>query len=272
MIQRMFRHPKRVGDRLKRFFIYMRRFGALRGAKAAITVAAGTGEVLIDIPQVKAPVALRRGTTDLTVFEQVFVFGIYELPFDFEPRFIIDGGANVGYTSVYFASRYPGARIVAVEPEPANAAILRRNVAPYPNVTVVEAAIWHEHAPVEIANPGASNWAFRVRPATSGSQTVDALTPDELADTHGAAEIDILKLDIEGAEREVLSHSAAWLGRVGILIVELHEATAPGANAALRSAIASHDFEPLPEAESSRLPHLVLISRSRVTRTPPASR
>ena len=84
------------------------------------------------------------GTSDLDVFGQVFSGDEYASVSDLENvSFVIDGGANVGYSAAYFLSCYPAATVVSIEPDPENAALLRRNLAPYGERSVViEGALW----------------------------------------------------------------------------------------------------------------------------------
>jgi len=60
--------------------------------------------------------------------------------------------------------------------------------------------------------------------------SVKALTVNDLLDNYGLERIDILKIDIEGAEKEVFSNSSSWLGKVDAIIIELHEHTKAGAS------------------------------------------
>ena len=78
------------------------------------------------------PLFVRRGSSDVDVFDQIFIQHEYRCLDDLtEVRLVIDCGANVGYSSAYFLSRHPKSRIVAIEPDPENFAMLRRNLAPY---------------------------------------------------------------------------------------------------------------------------------------------
>ena len=90
------------------------------------------------------PLFIRHGTSDLQVFDQIFVECEYRCLDDLtQVELIIDCGANVGYSSAYFLSRFPNSRIVAVEPDPENFEMLSRNLAPYGRrVNLVHAGIW----------------------------------------------------------------------------------------------------------------------------------
>ncbi|HJQ67355.1 MAG TPA: FkbM family methyltransferase [Blastocatellia bacterium] len=245
------KQPDRLGVRVRRFFLYVQRFGFAGGLKALFMVLASRRELIrLSIPQSKTPLTLRTGTSDILTFEQIFVYDDYDLATHVDPRLIIDGGANVGLASIYFANRYPDARIIAVEPDESNAEMLRRNTSPYPNVTVVQAGIWHRATSLAIENPEAEKWLLRVKEAEGGEGSVEAVTIGELLERSGAARIDILKLDIEGAEREVFSHDPEWLGKVDLLIIELHDHYKPGCSASVYSAISKYDFTEFQKGEN----------------------
>lgn len=188
------------------------------------------------------PIYVRATHVDRELFASIFLeeqYGSAEVK-SRNARFIIDAGANIGLASVYFARLFPQAKIVALEPSEENYQLLRRNVAPYPNVICLQAALWHEPGVVKIANPAAEAWAFQCQAATDG---VPALTVPLLMQRYGAASIDILKVDIEGAEREVFAQSCDWLERVRVLCVELHDRFAPGSAEAVYSAITTRHFQ-----------------------------
>src|SRR5438477_2567010 len=68
---------------------------------------------------------------------------------------IIDAGANIGLSARWFATRYPHARVYAVEPDEANLLVLRRNSQGFPNINVVRGALWDCETKLHIANPNA---------------------------------------------------------------------------------------------------------------------
>ena len=82
------------------------------------------------IPQYRHPIYLRRYTSDYSTFKQIYVKKDYDISIDFEPKIIIDAGANVGLASVYFANRFPNAIIYAIEPEQSNFEALVQNCKP----------------------------------------------------------------------------------------------------------------------------------------------
>ena len=66
---------------------------------------------------------------------------------------------------------------------------------------------------------------------------------ESICGEYGIDTIDLLKMDIEGAEREVLGYSKGWVERVGVLIIELHERINPGAKQNYLRATRAFDFE-----------------------------
>jgi FkbM family methyltransferase len=176
----------------------------------------------------------RPETSDRASFEHVFS-GAYDVELPGEPELILDLGSNAGYASVYFALRYPSARVLAVEPVPANAAVLRRNVADLDRVEVVEGAAWPRAARLTLVDPGKGYWGMRVAEDASGE--IAAVTIAELLDRAGTDTIDLLKVDIEGAERELFSENTGWLAGVRMLVLELHDRFVPGCRAALDEAV-----------------------------------
>jgi FkbM family methyltransferase len=180
----------------------------------------------------------RAGSTDRLVFEEVFMRGDYDVFHAGEsPRNIVDVGANVGYASAFFLSRFPDARVLAIEPDAANLALARRNLAPFGDrATFIEGAVWsHRTGLCVVREPAAGEWGITVRDCREGetAQLVGMDMTDVIART-GKEEIDLLKIDIEGGERALFeAGAAAWLPRVRMLIVELHD---PAARAAFDAA------------------------------------
>ena len=82
-------------------------------------------EINILVPGYKYPIVLRRASSDIKVFEQGIVAKDYDISLPrFQPKLIIDGGANIGLTSIFFARKFPEALIIAVEPEEKNYQLL----------------------------------------------------------------------------------------------------------------------------------------------------
>ncbi len=176
----------------------------------------------------RRPFHYRVGTSDLWVIRQVFALGEYECVGN-EPdvRFIIDCGANIGCTGFYLLHRYPRARLVAVEPDPGNMAVCKRNLAPFAGrVTFVQAGVWSAAAPMVLDRGfrDGAEWSIQVRPARPREKPdFTATTMADVIARSGFPRVDLLKMDIEAAEAEVFRSGAGdWLPRVRTLAIELH--------------------------------------------------
>jgi FkbM family methyltransferase len=238
---------------LKRAALSVYRFGPVSGTRTFLGLAAGRGVVQARLPGYPAPILVRKGESDSQTFEKVFLDQEYnfDLP-GFHPRLIVDGGANVGYATVFFARKFPDARILSVEPEPANFEMLKRNTAAYPQVTPIQAALWNRPADLVVANPEDESWAFRMQDSPGGSGLrVRSLTVCELLEQAGAGRIDLLKLDIEGSEKDLFaSGTEDWLGNVGILIIELHDRLQPDCSRTVYQALVRYPFGQFPQGEN----------------------
>jgi FkbM family methyltransferase len=178
---------------------------------------------------------LRLNTTDILVLYSVFERQDYRTAPLFSPGWIVDAGAYTGFSAVYFAQRFPQARIIAIEPVRSNYEILLENIASYPQITPINKALWFENAQLEIHERGTGAWGYATRPAGAAGQIVghtDTITMDQILQKFAPAGIGLLKLDIEGAEKEVLENSASWIGQVDAVAVELHDRFKAGCSAA----------------------------------------
>ncbi len=202
-------------------------------------------------PGVRHPVELRVRSSDVAAYQQIFPRQEYAFKVSRAPRTIVDAGANVGFASVYFANQFPDARIIAIEPEPSNFELLKRNVAPYPNVTPLLGALWNSDSQINLLDGGDGHWSFMTQAAEDAASeplgavtgTVPAFTVPTLMRTHMLDSIDIFKVDIEGAERELFADAGAWIDRVDALIVELHERKKPGCQRSFYNATSGFDEE-----------------------------
>lgn len=203
-------------------------------------------EVSVGIDGISHPIYLRLRTTDVSLFEEIIIESEYRFETSKRPRVIVDAGANIGLTSVFFANRFPEAKIVAIEPEQSNYVMLKRNAAHYSNIFPVQGALWREDGTLSLSDPGTGNWGYQTREKREGDAvegSVRGMTVDKLMEQYGWDYIDILKIDIEGSEKEVFETSASWIDRVGVIIVELHDRTKRGCSRSVYSATKDFEFE-----------------------------
>jgi len=182
-------------------------------------------------------VHLRIDTSDFCAYRDVLIFK--SKSYDpgipaFRPNTIVDAGAHIGMASILFALQYPMARIIAVEPEPSNFAALVRNTVPYKNITAIQAALWRENGEVTLGPSNAHpKGAFQI--VKDGQQRVRGVTMDTLMRETAIDSIDLLKVDIEGAEVEVFE-SCPWIGNVRVIAIELHDRLRSQCSSVVKSA------------------------------------
>ena len=187
------------------------------------------------------PLLLRVPSTDVDAYRQIFVEEQYRFDVSRPPRVIVDAGANIGLASVYFASRFPSARIFAIECEKSNFELLSANVRPYPTVTAIHAALWNEDGEIDIVDPGLGQWGFMTAAKGPGASvsSVRSATLDSIRREHGIGQIDILKIDIEGAELEVFNACSGWIDHVDTIVAELHDRLKAGCERSFAEATAA---------------------------------
>ncbi|MDB4905387.1 MAG: methyltransferase FkbM family [Gemmatimonadetes bacterium] len=170
----------------------------------------------------------------------LFLHEIYsDEAYSFESRVasprIVDCGANIGFSLLYFSLRFPGARIIAVEADRDNFALLSRNTRSLsPNVDVRNVAVAGAPGFVRFSSRASAGGGITSSIATSedaASYEVPAITLSSLLQEP----TDLLKVDIEGAEYDVLEEAAASgaLANVRECILEFHTRHAPGGQARL---------------------------------------
>lgn len=169
-------------------------------------------------------VICRNRTADVETLWDTFC-GRYHLPRQRlnKPACIVDLGANVGYTVAHFAHLYPTAQILAVEMDRSNFDLCLRNTARLGSrVAIVHAAVWSENGFVHYGGYEANGYAVNRDSKVDIERGVTSRTLRSLFDAYHIRKIDFLKMDIEGAEAEVLLDVGEWGGLVEEIGVEIH--------------------------------------------------
>lgn len=235
-------------SRIREFFLYTQVLGFMRGLVAwlRVRVLRQAFEISAHVPELQAPVMLRAGGSDIEVFKKIFIDREYRLPFDARPGTILDLGANTGLATLFFRTQFPEAQIVAVEPDPANFAMMQRHLGALPGVELIQAAVWSHDGEISLTDPGIGSWAMRVEEPSQapGSQCqVVALSMPSLLKHFPQGRVDLLKMDVEGAEKEVFESCDAWIENIDAIVIELHDRYKPGCSRAFFSSIATLPFE-----------------------------
>ncbi len=176
-------------------------------------------------------------SSDILAYNQIYGYKEYdpviaEFNKNFKPNEsdtinLIDAGSNIGLTSIYFLETYKNIKIVAIEPEDNNFKSLEYNLSNFNNVIKLKAGIWSRDAKLKIVNDfrDKSDWAYRVEESNDNND-LEAFSINTIAKTHKFDIIDILKIDIEGSEKELFTSpntNLDFLNKTKCIAIEIHD-------------------------------------------------
>ena len=157
----------------------------------------------------------------LSSYREIFVEGLYAFPWAQRPLRILDLGANIGLSVLFFKHAHPQAEIVALEADPGIFACLERNVHGngFRDVELLQRAAWTSDTRLSFRRDGADGG--RAVPTGDGQGTIEVEAID-IAALASRRPFDVIKMDIEGAEAIVVPALRPVLGGVRYLMVEYH--------------------------------------------------
>jgi FkbM family methyltransferase len=163
------------------------------------------------------------------------------------PRVIIDAVAYTDYTAIYFAEKYPAAKIIAIEPVLSNFELLQRNTANYPQIFPINKALWYKNTRIQIHDQSTGHWGYAVTENTVQTSIIlgeiDTITVDDIMREFQINRIDLLKVDIEGAEKEIFEHCHQWIANIEVIAIELHARIKEKCSQAFYGATQEFEFE-----------------------------
>jgi len=178
---------------------------------------------------------------DLHGIREVWFDEAYRLPFADPSGALLDLGANIGLTSVWLAKQYPFDRVIAVEPDPSNAHLVRRNLELNGiNGEVIEAAIGPHEGLARFESSHSSNLG---RLSEHGVPVAMTTVP-AILDKAGISRLGLVKIDIEGGEQQLFDSSTDWLASTDAIIAEFHPALADCSR--IVETISSRGFDYIP--------------------------
>lgn len=201
--------------------------------------------IKIKVPFLKHSLYLRSGTSDISVFNQIFLHGEYENKYRIVPNIIVDCGANIGLSSVFFINEFPNARIIAIEPEKSNFEMLLKNAEKYQNIECLNYGIWSKSCNLLIENNGSGNWGFTTKEVDfDDDRVIKSISIEDILALKDIDYIDILKIDIESAEKEVFENiSKELLNKVRVIIIELHDRMKRNCSKTFFDSIADYNYD-----------------------------
>lgn len=208
-----------------------------------------------------------------SAIEYLVLYGINNFYTEKEKPVILDCGSNIGISVLNYKRQFPGAKIIAFEPDPEFVPILHQNLQQNgaADVSVVESAVWVEDGEMSWYSEGVDGSKLVTSPQTDG-QTLTVHTVD-LA-PYLANGVDLIKLDIEGAEYKVVTTLGDKLKQVRNMIIECHiycgdmtplasllaTLTAVGFNTAINSLSAWRDLVRQPEVPPHHFSQYLLVA------------
>ncbi len=173
-------------------------------------------------------VRCNRGS-DAFIFSEVFEHRYYDFDLPTKPATILDLGANIGLTALFFARKYPEAQLACVEPIPGNLALLSANLERNGvSGTVFAKAVTVDDQPV-IMQLAPNDYGHKVSSIDDGQSfgdgtlRVEGISVKTILSKIGWMRIGLLKVDIEGYEAVLLRDHCEWLKQVDAMCIECHD-------------------------------------------------
>lgn len=197
-------------------------YGFLNGLSLFIKFQSGAAKS-IQLPGLKHPIFLRPEESDSRVFCDIFLDNQYNVRVN-GAKVIIDCGANVGLFTVLMKNRYPDAKIIAVEPDGDNFNQLQKNAEKYSDVHFENYGIWNRDTQLKVSDKfNRGKWGVVVE-ENEEEGNISGISISSLMKKHSIDIIDILKIDIEGSEKQIFSDNyEEWLPKVRKIVIELHD-------------------------------------------------
>lgn len=187
----------------------------------------------------KHPFFYRPGSSDEFIVRDFFLRDNYAKTVPRAMR-IIDAGANIGASSVLFKRRYPSAEVIAIEPDEENCELFKKNTAPYSDVELYKGGLTSTDGKfLKISDPDVPSYSFQLQYSDKG---LPSYSISGLMDDKGWETLDIVKIDIEGGEKELFGKNIEWMNYTRQIIIELHDYKSDGCSKSLIGALQGKDF------------------------------
>ena len=156
----------------------------------------------------------------LSMYGEILKKEIYRFNSSVEDPYILDCGANIGLSIIYFKSIFPRAKIVGFEPDPMVFETLEHNIKmfDYSNVTLISKAVWNGEETLNFFSEGADGGRIIHSEKTVEGMSIETVRLKDYLNQY----VNLLKIDIEGAETTVLNDCRDALENVQNIFIEYH--------------------------------------------------
>ncbi len=202
----------------------------------------------------KFQIKMRTYRGDVSIFNEIFWKKSYFIPNDYvqKPKVIIDLGAHIGFASIFYTLNYPEAKIYSIEASKQNVQLLEFNTKSFPNITPLNKAVYTEDGYISFDESGLS---YNNKISDKGEQ-IEAISVNSLLELYGIQKIDLIKIDIEGSEKDILQKNTEWLEKTDVIIIELHK---PYTEKDLEKDLAPYNFRVILPSQENQLKNIVAI-------------
>ncbi|MBK7667600.1 MAG: FkbM family methyltransferase [Sphingobacteriaceae bacterium] len=213
------------------------------------------------------PIYLRTIRADMQSFINTFIDTYLDKkPYLADAQFVIDAGANIGFTAILFANWWPQCKIISIEPDKENYELTLKNTSLYPNITVLNGGLWNKEVKLKIE--AGQEDGFVVREVNSNQKQIKSenltlgISIDQLLKKYNISQIDFLKMNIEGSEKEIFAENyKTWLPQTKAMLIELHDGKNAGCSKTVFSTVNQFDF-----AVAETAPYGILFVKEKVYR------
>lgn len=180
-------------------------------------------------------ILLRKGSSDLKVFRQIIINeefkNVVQLirQHDIKIKNVIDAGANIGLTTLYLKAHFPDAEVLCVEPDDSNQTQLLQHITlnNLANVDLIRGGVWSHNSWLNIDNTfrDGLEWSRRLQLAENERGDIPVYSINHILAEKQWESIDLLKMDIEGAEEAIFSESSdlSFLSKIKVITIEVHD-------------------------------------------------
>lgn len=223
-----------IKSRVKDIFLHMRQIGFFSTFNYFIQrVYKNKGTLIkLHLHGLPYPIFLRNKTYDIHIFHQIFIKKNLLFNYKKPVTTIMDCGANIGLATLYYQIKFPGVQIISIEPEQNNFNLLIKNTESYPNIIALKNGVYSKDCYLNVIDIGEGEASYRLMEGNEIGKVIETISCrsiDSLMNEFKIPKIDILKMDIEGSEKQcLLSPNIEWLKHTEYFLLEIHENIYPG--------------------------------------------
>lgn len=260
--------------KIKKIPNYIGRFGIINGFIIFLKIEWIVNQhpnqhICVNVPGYSAPICMRSTIQDHSAFWICLVAEQYSvMPFPQKERLsavykkllaegkrplIIDAGANIGMSALWYARMYPEAKIFAIEPNHENYELLVKNTRTVEQITPFYGGVWPRNVGLIIENPDAGSQHYRTREVPMDIDgSLNAITIDTILSKTDSDEIFIAKIDIEGGQDSLFEENTLWVEKTNLIVLELDDWQFPwkGTSRSFFSCVSKYPFDYLLHGEN----------------------